>query len=71
MGILLKESPYNLFKSLESIYLLDRASIGYGKELLDQIIVPIDKVKFNKLIYDNVQYLLLKLLSLYYLLLFY
>ena len=41
MGILLKESPYNLFKSLESIYLLDRASIGYGKELLDQIIVPI------------------------------
>ena len=53
MGILLKESPYNLFKSLESIYLLDKASVGYGKELLDQIIVPIDKVKFNKLIYEK------------------
>ena len=40
-------------KSLESIYLLDKASVGDGKDLLDQIIVPIDKLKFNKLIYDK------------------
>ena len=53
MGILLKESPYNLFKSLEDIYLLDKASISLGKDLLDQIIVPIDKMKYNKLIYDK------------------
>lgn len=53
MGILLKESPYNLFKSLEGIYLLDRANIGFGKEILDQIIVPIDKLKYNRLIYDK------------------
>jgi hypothetical protein len=43
---------YNLFKSLEDIYLLDKTSIGIGKDLLDQIIVPIDKIKYNKLIYD-------------------
>lgn len=50
---MLKESPYNLFKSLEGIYLLDRANIGFGKEILDQIIVPIDKLKYNRLIYDK------------------
>lgn len=53
MGILLKESPYNLFKSLEGIYLLDKASVGFGKDILDQIIVPIDKMKYNRLIYDK------------------
>ena len=53
MGLLLKEAPYNLFESLEDIYLLDKASISLGKELLDQIIVPIDKLKYNKLIYDK------------------
>lgn len=53
MGILLKESPYNLFRSLESIYLLDHQSVGFGKDLLDQLIVPIDKEKYNRLIFDK------------------
>ena len=52
MTLLLRESPYNLFKSLEGIYLLDKANIGYGKEMLDDLIVPIDKLKYNRLIYD-------------------
>ena len=52
MTLLLRESPYNLFKSLAGIYLLDKANIGYGKDLLDDLIVPIDKLKYNKLIYD-------------------
>lgn len=52
MEILLKDSPYNLFKSLEDIYLLDKSSISLGKDLLDQLIVPIDKDKYNKIIYD-------------------
>lgn len=52
MGILLKDSPYNLFKSLEDIYLLDKSNISLGKDLLDQLIVPIDKLKYNKIIYD-------------------
>ena len=53
MEVLLKDNPYNLFKSLEDIYLLDKTSIGIGKDLLDQLIVPIDKLKYNKLIYNN------------------
>ncbi len=52
MQILLKSSPYNLFKSLEDIYYLDKADIGIGKDLLDQLVVPIDKERYNKLIYD-------------------
>ena len=53
MSILLKSSPYNLFRTLEGIYYLDKASISVGKDLLDNIIVPIDKLKYNKLIYDK------------------
>ena len=32
--------------------MLDKANIGYGKEMLDDLIVPIDKLKYNRLIYD-------------------
>lgn len=53
MNVLLKDSPYNLYRSLEGIYLLDKASMGYGKELLDELIVPIDKLKYNELIYEK------------------
>jgi hypothetical protein len=53
MRILMKETPYNLYRSLEGIYLLDKASVGYGKDLLDDLIVPIDKEKYNRLIYDK------------------
>lgn len=53
MGVLLKDTPYNLFRSLEGIYLLDKANIIYGKDLLDQLIVPIDREKYNKLIYEK------------------
>ena len=53
MSILLKESPYNLFRSLESVYFMDRACISYGKDLLDNLIVPIDKLEYNRLIYDK------------------
>lgn len=52
MGVLLRNNPYNLFRSLEDIYLLDKTSIGIGKELLDQIIIPIDKLSYNKKIYE-------------------
>ncbi len=53
MSILLKDVPYNLYRSLEGIYLLDKSNISYGKELLDNLIVPIDKQKYNKLIYEK------------------
>ena len=51
MEVLLKDNPYNLFKSLEDIYYLDKTSIGIGKDLLDQLIVPIDKLKFIPIFY--------------------
>lgn len=50
--MLLRNNPYNLFRSLEDIYLLDKTSIGIGKDLLDQIIIPIDKLSYNKKIYE-------------------
>ena len=53
MGILMKECPYNLFRSLEGIYYLDKVNVSLGKDLLDNLIVPIDKYNYNKLIYDK------------------
>ena len=53
MCALLRNNPYNLFRSLEGIYYLDKANISYGKELLDNLIVPIDKLKYNKMIYEK------------------
>jgi len=53
MEILLKESPYNLYRSLEGIYYLDKTNASYGATLLDNLIVPIDKDKYNRLIYDK------------------
>lgn len=52
MSILLKENPYNLFRSLEGIYYLDKTSVSVGKDLLDQIIEPINKLKYNREIYE-------------------
>lgn len=53
LSILLDDSPYNLYKTLEGIYLLDSESASYGKDLLEQIIYLIDIEKFNKLIYEK------------------
>lgn len=33
--------------------MLDKADVGYGKDLLDDLVVPIDKIKYNRLIYDK------------------
>ena len=53
MGILLKNRPYNLYHTLESIYLLDKTSVGVGKDLLDELIVPIDKERYNKMLFEK------------------
>ena len=53
LRILTKDSPYNLYRTLEGIYLLDKNSISYGKDLLDQVIVPLDKEKYNKDLYEK------------------
>ena len=38
MSILLKDSPYNLYKTLEGIYFLNKEYVSYGAYLLEQII---------------------------------
>lgn len=53
LAVLTKDTPYNLYKTLEGIYLLDKSSISYGKDLLDQVIVPLDKEKLNKELYEK------------------
>ena len=53
MGILLKNNPYNLYHTLEGIYFLDKANISLGKDLLDQLIVPIDKLQYNKILFEK------------------
>lgn len=51
--ILMNDTPYNLYKTLESIYLLDKSNVSFGKDLLDQIIIPLEKEKMNRLIYEK------------------
>ncbi len=53
LSILMEETPYNLYKTLESIYLLDKNNISFGKDLLDQMILPLEKDKINRLIYEK------------------
>ena len=52
LSILMSEIPYNLYRALEGIYLLNKDSISYGKDLLDQLIIPFDKNELNKEIYE-------------------
>ncbi len=52
LAILMNDTPYNLYKTLEGIYMLDACNACFGKDLLDQVIVPFDKEKYNKAIYE-------------------
>ena len=52
MAVLMDDTPYNLYKTLEGVYLLDKSAVSYGKDILDQLILPFDKCKYNKLLYD-------------------
>ena len=53
MTLLMEETPYNLYRTFEDVYLLDKEKISYGKDILDQLIIPIEKAKYNKLIYER------------------
>lgn len=52
LAVLMEDAPYNLYKTLEDIYLLGNERASFGKDLLDQVIVPLEKEKYNKLIYE-------------------
>ena len=53
LSVLLLENPYTLYKTLESIYLLDKTDISMGKELLDQVSLRFNVDTFNKMIYEK------------------
>lgn len=53
LSVLLLENPYTLYKTLESIYLMDKTDISMGKELLDQVSLRFNVDTFNKMIYEK------------------
>ena len=53
LSIILADSPYNLYRSLESIYYMDKKNVLLGRDLLEQIIALINFVESNKKIYEK------------------
>ncbi len=53
LATLTKETPYNLFKTLEGVYYLDKCDLDVGISLFDQIAIPFHKDDINKLIFDK------------------
>ena len=53
LSILLSDTPYNLYRSLENIYYMDKDKVSMGRDLLEQIISLIDIEKINKEIFQK------------------
>ena len=53
LATLTKDNPYNLFKTLEGVYYLDKNDIDIGLNLFDQITVPFHKDDINKLLFET------------------
>ncbi len=51
--ILTKDNPYNLYRTLENIYYLDKHDFSLGINLFDQIAIPFKKDDVNKFIFNN------------------
>ena len=51
--MLTKNKPDNLYKILESIYLLDKNKVYLGYKMFSKICKPINKKNLNKLLIDN------------------
>ncbi len=50
---LTKDNPYNLFRTLEGVYYLDKNDLDLGVSLFEQIAIPFHKEEIGKLIYDT------------------
>ncbi len=50
---LLKNSPYNLFKTLEQIYYLNKNDLQTAFKMFETIAIPINKRKLNIEIFDE------------------
>ncbi len=53
LATLTKDNPYNLFRTLEGVYYLDKNDLDLGISLFDQIAVPFHKEEISQLIYDT------------------
>lgn len=52
LAILTKDSPYNMFKSMEQIYKLDKKDFNLGLKLFEQLAEPMDYKMINKRIFN-------------------
>lgn len=46
-------NPYNLYKTMENIYFLEKNDLSIGMNLFEQVAIPFDKNKMNKFIFEN------------------
>ena len=53
LATLTKDNPYNLFKTLEGVYYLDKADLNYGITLFEELTVPFHKSDINNLLYET------------------
>jgi len=52
MAILTKDTPYNMFKSMEQIYRLDKKDFSLGLKLFEQLAEPINHKRINNRIFN-------------------
>ncbi len=51
--ILTKDNPYNLYKTLENIYYMEKNDLFLGMNLFEQVAIPFQKEATNKFLFDN------------------
>ncbi len=51
--ILTKENPYNLYKTLEDMYYLEKCDLDIGLNIFEQVAIPFDKYSVNTFIFNN------------------
>lgn len=47
------KNPYNLYKTMEDIYYLEKSDLAIGANLFEQVAVPFKKDEINKFIFNN------------------
>lgn len=48
MAILMKNNPYNIFRSMENIFKMSKKEFSLGLNIYEQLIIPIDQNKLNR-----------------------
>jgi hypothetical protein len=53
LSVLTHDNPYNLYRTLEGVYYLDKSELEVGINLFDQIAIPFHKEEINRLIFEQ------------------